>query len=151
NATTSGNVTVASETGVIIDGNGAANNIIGNVVTLSGVAQSSRVAQLESSIRTADYSAIRSEAAAKLTNAQSLATATAIMDTQQKAALTAQNNKSAQLEEALDEKEEADEDAAVAYIAAKVAEGVSVALGITRDIAAIPSGAAQAIPFTGDG
>ena len=32
-----GNVTVASETGIIIDGNGAARNIIGAVVTLSGV------------------------------------------------------------------------------------------------------------------
>jgi|GEM_PF-5898647 len=146
-----GNVTVVSETGVILDGNGAANNINGNVVTLAGAASNSRVAQLETDIRIADYSAIRSEAAAKLTNAQSLATATAIMKIQKDNALQAKGEATDNLAEAEAEQQDADDAFNIAYITATVLDGVATALSIARDIAAIPAGAAQAIPFSGDG
>ena len=146
-----GNVTVASETGVILDGNGAAANIIGNVVTLSGAAMTARAAQLETSIRIADYSAIRSEAASKLTNAQSLSTATAIMSVQKDNALGARDDASAAQDQAQQESDSADTAALAAYITATALDGVATALGIARDIVAIPSGAAQAIPLTGDG
>lgn len=146
-----GDVTVVSETGVIIDGNGSATNIIGKVVTLSGALPSTRVAQLESSIRTADYSAMRSEAAAKLTNAQSLAAATAIMNVQQANALSAKNNATSVRDEASSDKDSKDTAALASYIVATALDGVATALGIARDVVAIPAGAAQAIPFTGDG
>jgi len=146
-----GNVTVVSEAGVIIDGNGAAKNIIGNVVTLSGALPGDRIAQLESSIRTADYSAIRSEAAAKLTSAQSFGAATVIMDAQQKSALSAKDDAASKESEAESESESADAEALTAYIVATTLDGVATGLGIARDIVAIPAGAAQAIPLTGDG
>lgn len=146
-----GNVTVASETGVIIDGNGAATNIRGNVVTLSGALPTARQAELETSIRIADYSAIRSEAASKLTSAQSLSSATAIMNVQQQNALTASENASSAKDEAESESESKDAAALAAYIVATTLDGVATGLGIARDIVAIPAGAAQAIPLTGDG
>ncbi len=146
-----GNVSVVSETGVIIDGHGAATNIIGKVVTLSGALPGTRESQLEASIRTADYSALRSEAAAELISAQSFATATAIMNVQQLNALSAKGDATSAESEADQEAATADAAALAAYITATVLDGVATALGIVRDIVAIPSGAAQAIPLTGDG
>ena len=151
NAGSTGNVTVVSETGVLLDGNGAATNVIGNLVTLAGSLPSLRTAELESTIRIADYSAIRSEAAAKLTNAQSLAAATAIMNVQQQNALSAKQGADSAMAEAEADQESKDTAALASYIVATALDGVATALGIARDIVAIPAGAAQAIPFTGDG
>jgi hypothetical protein len=146
-----GDVTVASETGVIIDGNGALPNIIGNTVTLSGASSNARTAQLETSIRIADYSAIRSEAAAKLTNAQSLSTATVIMNVQKNNALDDKGDALAGQSEAELAKNRADADQEAAYALQKVLEATSIALGLVRNAVEVGAGFAQAIPFSGDG
>ncbi len=146
-----GDVTVISQTGVIIDGNGAATNIKGKVVTLSGALPSARVAALETSIRIADYSATRSEAAAKLTTAQSLSTATAIMDIQQQNALEAKEEADSAKGEAEQTSDSAASAADTAATTKTTLDGISAGLTIAADVAEVVAAVAQAIPLSGDG
>ena len=146
-----GDVSVISQTGVIIDGNGTATNIRAKIVTLSGVGQTARQAELETTIRIADYSAIRSEAAAKLTSAQSFFTAAAIMDIQQQNALDAKGQASSAKSEAEQLSNQAASAADSAATLVTTLNGVAVGLTIAADVAQVVAAVAQAIPLSGDG
>ena len=149
-AGTSGNVTVASAGGVILDGNGSAQNIKGNRVSLTASTPSKRSAELTRDTAISEYSARDAEAAAKLLQLNIL-----IQQLKDYEALVT----SATLQNSLAELTQRLADAAANAQSAKVdqmsgvADGLNTALNaatVVRNAAAVIAGAAQAVPFSGD-
>ncbi|MFC3608577.1 two-partner secretion domain-containing protein [Stutzerimonas tarimensis] len=146
-----GNVSVLSRNGVIIDGNGSRENIRGNIVTLEASTPTRRDAELSRDTAIADFSAKGAEANAKQFDLGILI--------QQ---LQAYEN---QLSNALSQKQQAalsewiiqrDTDSLESRVntAQNVVDGLNTALkalSLVRNAAEFVSGAAQAIPFSGDG
>lgn len=149
-AGTAGNVTVASAGGVILDGNGTAQNIRGNTVSLTASTPSEYTAELSRDTAIAEYSARDAEAAAKLLQLniliqqlkdyEALVTSATVQNSlaelTQRLAEIAANNQSNKVDGMSD-----------------VADDLNTALNaatVVRNAAAVIAGAAQAIPFSGD-
>ncbi|MHA6195941.1 two-partner secretion domain-containing protein [Pseudomonas wadenswilerensis] len=149
-AGTTGNVTVASAGGVILDGNGTAQNIRGNNVSLTASTPSKYTAELTRDTAIAEYSARDAEAAAKLLQLNIL-----IQQLKDYEALVT----SATLQNSLAELTQRLSEAAANAQQSKV-DGMSAtadtlntvlnAATVVRNAAAVIAGAAQAVPFSGD-
>ena len=75
-----GNVTVQSLNGVILDGNGAALNVIAGTATLSGAGRTARENELDEEFKVAAAAAAGAQAAAEQTAADALGDGKAIID-----------------------------------------------------------------------
>ena len=146
-----GDVTVASRHGVILDGNGAATNIIGNTVTLQAEVPTEREAALETMFKIADAAAAVSSANDQALTALTLNTATGIMEVQKDNSEEALDKAEADAAAAAAEAEAKGAAADAAEITAETLDGVAQALDTAAAIAEVPAGAAQAIPLSGDG
>ena len=150
NSSTAGNVTVASAGGVILDGNGSAQNIRGNNVSLTANTPSEHDAELTRDTAIAEYSARDAEAAAKLLQLNIL-----IQELKNYEALVsdaAVQNSMADLYQRVAELNANDQAARVDSMSGFY-DGLNTALSVAtvvRNAAAVIAGAAQAIPFSGD-
>lgn len=149
-AGSTGDVTVASAAGVIIDGNGTAQNIRGNNVSLTANTPSEHTAELTRDTAIAEYSARDAEAAAKLLQLNIL-----IQQLKDYEALVT----SATVQNSLAELTQRLADIAATAQSNKVdsmsstADALNTALNaatVVRNAAAVIAGAAQAVPFSGD-
>ena len=125
-----GNVTVQSDTGIIVDGNGSDVNVIAGSTTLSGNAPTAREAELVEEFKIAEAAAASAEAEAKLTSADSFGSGSAIVS-------AAEDNAKAALEAAeqaaiIAANETAAAESVVIGLEAtsKVLDAVSLALGL---------------------
>ncbi|MDD4890118.1 MAG: LEPR-XLL domain-containing protein, partial [Phycisphaerae bacterium] len=146
-----GDVAVTSTSGVIVDGNGPAVNIIADTATLTATTPTARHAELTTIRAIADASALRSEAAAKQTSADSFSSAATISAAAKAAAgetLATAENDVTEKQSAKDDADAAVEPVADAVLALTI---VSEALDIANTIAGTVAAVAQAVPFTGDG
>ncbi|WP_084312743.1 two-partner secretion domain-containing protein, partial [Pseudomonas jinjuensis] len=150
NAGTAGDVWVGSLHGIIIDGNGSAQNIRGDHVTLQASTPSLRDAELNRDTAISEYSAKVAEAAAKLLQLEIL---------QQQLKSYQQMVSQAELQQSLaasierltalqQRAAQASVDSASAYV--DILNTALNAATVVRNAAAIVAGAAQAIPFSGD-
>ncbi|EWC39245.1 filamentous hemagglutinin N-terminal domain-containing protein, partial [Stutzerimonas stutzeri] len=150
NAGTAGDVTVASAGGVILDGNGTAQNIRGNKVSLTASTPSEHDAELTRDTAIAEYSARDAEAAAKLLQLNILIQQ--LKDYEALVTSAALQNSLAELSQRLAEIAANNQSSKVDSMSA-VADGLNTALNaatVVRNAAAVIAGAAQAIPFSGD-
>ncbi|CAG8865738.1 hypothetical protein PS627_01657 [Pseudomonas fluorescens] len=145
-----GDVSVLSKNGIIIDGNGSRENIIGDRVTLQASTPSFRDAELSRDTAIADYAAKVAEANAKLFDLQILIQQLKSYETQVQSAavqkqIAATNEWLTQL---MVDAQQARVDSAEAVV-----NGLNTALKaatLIRNAAAFIAGAAQAVPFSGD-
>ena len=145
-----GDVSVLSRNGIILDGNGSRENIIGNHVVLQASTPSFRDAELSRDTAIADYAAKVAEANAKLFDLQVLIQQLKSYETQvQSAALQKQIAASTEwLTQVMVDAQQARVDSAEAVL-----NGLNTALKaatLIRNAAAFIAGAAQAVPFSGD-
>jgi len=146
-----GDVTVASAHGSVLDGNGAANNIIARNFSLSGITPSARALQIHTITAIAQAQARASEMAAKLTTLDTNIAANGILTTSvitqtsvafaaitAKAIATAVRDQQASITASLSGKID-------------VLQGVVTGLGAAVAIADAVAAVADAIPFSGDG
>ncbi|NCO96447.1 MAG: hypothetical protein GW880_34525, partial [Armatimonadetes bacterium] len=136
---------------MILDGNGAATNIIGNTVTLQAEVPTEREAALETMFKIADAAAAVSSANDQALTALTLNTATGIMEVQKDNSEEALDKAEADAAAAAAEAEAKGAAADAAEITAETLDGVAQALDTAAAIAEVPAGAAQAIPLSGDG
>ncbi|MDR0278797.1 MAG: filamentous hemagglutinin N-terminal domain-containing protein [Paucimonas sp.] len=149
-AGTTGNVTVASAGGVILDGNGTAQNIRGNNVSLTASTPSKYTAELTRDTAIAEYSARDAEAAAKLLQLNILIQQ--LKDYEALVTSATLQNSLAELSQRLAEIAANNQSAKVDSMSAK-ADALNTALNaatVVRNAAAVIAGAAQAVPFSGD-
>lgn len=149
-AGSTGNVTVASAGGVILDGNGSAQNIRGNRVSLTASTPSEHTAELTRDTAIAEYSARDAEAAAKLLQLNILIQQ--LKDYEALVNSAALQNSLAELTQRLSEIN-ANAQAAKVDSMSATADALNTALNaatVVRNAAAVIAGAAQAIPFSGD-
>ncbi|MCU1721506.1 filamentous hemagglutinin N-terminal domain-containing protein [Pseudomonas sp. 5P_5.1_Bac1] len=149
-AGTTGNVTVASAGGVILDGNGTAQNIRGNNVSLTASTPSKYTAELTRDTAIAEYSARDAEAAAKLLQLNILIQQ--LKDYEALVTSATVQNSLAELTQRLADISATAQSNKVDSMS-KVADGLNTALNaasVVRNAAAVIAGAAQAIPFSGD-
>jgi len=145
-----GDVTVRSLTGIIIDGNGPALNVIAGTTTLSGAGPTDRAAELDETFRIAEAAAAAAEAAAKQTAAEALGTGQAILDAEvalETAAVATAAADAVVKTAAYNAKQKLVNDLAIAATAADVASLVATTAATA---ALIIAGPAQAIPLIGD-
>ena len=149
-AGTTGNVTVASQEGMIIDGNGLAENIRGNHVRLTATTASRRDQEIARDTAIAEYSSKVAEAAAKLLQLETLQSELKSYEAQVVDATVARQL--AATNEYLTRLQVRAAAASVEEAAAWV-DVLNTALNaatLVRNAAAVIAGAAQAIPFSGD-
>ncbi|WP_081430307.1 beta strand repeat-containing protein [Pseudomonas putida] len=149
-AGSTGNVTVASAGGVILDGNGTAQNIRGNNVSLTASTPSEHTAELTRDTAIAEYSARDAEAAAKLLQLNILIQQ--LKDYEALVTSATLQNSLAELTQRLSEINANAQAAKVDSMSAK-ADALNTALNaatVVRNAAAVIAGAAQAVPFSGD-
>ena len=149
-AGTTGDVTVASAGGVILDGNGTAQNIRGNNVSLTASTPSKYTAELTRDTAIAEYSARDAEAAAKLLQLNILIQQ--LKDYEALVTSATVQNSLAELTQRLADISATAQSNKVDSMS-KVADGLNTALNaasVVRNAAAVIAGAAQAIPFSGD-
>lgn len=145
-----GDVTVASAAGVILDGNGTAQNIRGNNVSLTANTPSEHTAELTRDTAIAEYSARDAEAAAKLLQLNILIQQ--LKDYEALVTSATVQNSLAELTQRLAEIS-ANAQAAKVDSMSATADALNTALNaatVVRNAAAVIAGAAQAIPFSGD-
>ena len=149
-AGTTGDVTVASAAGVILDGNGTAQNIRGNNVSLTANTPSEHTAELTRDTAIAEYSARDAEAAAKLLQLNILIQQ--LKDYEALVTSATVQNSLAELTQRLAEIS-ANAQAAKVDSMSSTADALNTALNaatVVRNAAAVIAGAAQAVPFSGD-
>lgn len=149
-AGTTGNVTVASAGGVILDGNGTAQNIRGNNVSLTASTPSKYTAELTRDTAIAEYSARDAEAAAKLLQLNILIQQ--LKDYEALVVSATVQNTLAELTQRLSEIS-ANAQASKVDGMSRTADILNTTLNaatVVRNAAAVIAGAAQAIPFSGD-
>ncbi|MFM7070247.1 MAG: beta strand repeat-containing protein [Planctomycetota bacterium] len=145
-----GDVTVKSETSIIIDGNGPALNIIAGSTTLSGAGRTDRVAEIDETFRIAEAAANGAEAAALQVAADALGSGQAILDAEvatQTGVVAAAEIDAATKNAAYVEQQDLVNDLSISATAANTAAALA---GAASAIAIVIGGAAQAIPLTGD-
>jgi len=145
------NVNVVSRSGIILDGNGTAVNIIAGSATLSGNTPSARQAELRTIQAIADASATRSEAASTQASADAFSAGAAVTAAAQvvsEQVLIAAQNDVAAKQAAKDAADAAVEPVADAVLALTI---VSQTLDVANTVAGTIAAVAQAVPFTGDG
>lgn len=145
-----GNVTVASAGGVILDGNGTAQNIRGNNVSLTASTPSKYTAELTRDTAIAEYSARDAEAAAKLLQLNILIQQ--LKDYEALVTSATLQNSLAELTQRLSEAAANAQQSKVDGMSA-TADALNTALNaatVVRNAAAVIAGAAQAVPFSGD-
>jgi hypothetical protein len=145
-----GDVTVRSLTGIIIDGNGPALNVIAGTTTLSGAGPTDREAELDETFRIAEAAANGAESAAEQTAADALGSGQAILDAEvatQTANVDVLQAASDQLDIQYYAQQALVDNLSIAAAAANTAAAVA---GAASAIAIVIGGAAQAIPLTGD-
>jgi filamentous hemagglutinin family protein len=146
----SGDVSVLSSNGIILDGNGSRENIIGNHVTLQASTPSLRDAELSRDTAIADYAAKVAEANAKLFDLQVLIQQLKSYETQVQSATVQKQIAAANewLTQVMVDAQQAKVDSAESVL-----NGLNTALKaatLIRNAAAFIAGAAQAVPFSGD-
>ena len=149
-AGSTGDVTVASAGGVILDGNGTAQNIRGNHVSLTASTPSEHTAELTRDTAIAEYSARDAEAAAKLLQLNILIQQ--LKDYEALVTSATLQNSLAELTQRLSEINANAQSAKVDSMSA-TADALNTALNaatVVRNAAAVIAGAAQAVPFSGD-
>ncbi len=150
NASVAGDVTVASAGGIILDGNGSAQNIRGNHVSLTANTPSEHDAELTRDTAIAEYSARDAEAAAKLLQLNILIQQ--LKDYEALVTSATLQNSLAELTQRLAEIA-ANQQSSKVDTMSGIADGLNTALNaatVVRNAAAVIAGAAQAIPFSGD-
>lgn len=150
NASVAGDVTVASAGGIILDGNGSAQNIRGNHVSLTASTPSEHDAELTRDTAIAEYSARDAEAAAKLLQLNILIQQ--LKDYEALVTSATLQNSLAELTQRLAEIA-ANQQSSKVDTMSGIADGLNTALNaatVVRNAAAVIAGAAQAIPFSGD-
>lgn len=145
-----GDVAVLSRNGIILDGNGSQENIVGDTVTLLASTPSFRDAELSRDTAIADYAAKVAEANAKLFDLQVL-----IQQLQSYEAQVVSATTQKQLAASIEWLTQLQVNAQQARVdqAQDVVNGLNTALQVAtviRNAAAFVAGAAQAIPFSGD-
>ena len=145
-----GDVSVLSRNGIILDGNGSRENIVGNRVTLQASTPSFRDAELSRDTAIADYAAKVAEANAKLFDLQVLIQQLKSYETQvQSAAVQKQLAATSEwLTQVLVDAQQARVDSAESVL--NGLNTVLKAATVVRNAAAFIAGAAQAVPFSGD-
>ncbi|GAA4325390.1 ESPR-type extended signal peptide-containing protein [Pigmentiphaga soli] len=149
-ATSNGDVSIIAHNGVLLDGNGSLENIIGNDVEISVHTPTLRDAQLTEETAIAEYSAKQAELNAKIAQLEE-----AIQQLESYQRLVA-DAAARQAQAARDEKStarEVDNLSALVDAAQSVLDGLNTALSaatVVRNAAAVVAGAAQAVPFSGD-
>ncbi len=149
-AGSTGNVTVASAGGVILDGNGTAQNIRGNTVSLTASTPSKYTAELTRDTAIAEYSARDAEAAAKLLQLNILIQQ--LKDYEALVTSATLQNSLAELTQRLSEAAANAQSTKVDVMSA-TADSLNTILNaatVVRNAAAVIAGAAQAVPFSGD-
>ncbi|HPI78660.1 MAG TPA: hypothetical protein PLK80_18155, partial [bacterium] len=146
-----GDVTVESRNGIILDGNGPDINVKGNVVWLIGKVPTEREEELHTMTTIADASAAASEMETKslikdMTEATADAYA-ATADTKEIYLEQVQGDLETDTEDYEDKQSYADD----LQLASDITSTVSFAAGLAADIAESAAAPAQAIPLVGDG
>lgn len=146
-----GDVILQSLAGIIIDGNGTTLNVIAGTTTLSGAAPTAREAELDETFKIAEAAAASGEADAKLTSAEAFHSGSEIVaaaKTQADAAVIAATGEVSSKQNDFDPLDTASSNLALSI---EISRGVTVGTSTAKSIAAAVSGAAQAVPVTGDG
>lgn len=145
-----GDVTVQSRAGIIVDGNGPAINVIAGTTTLSGDAPTAREAELDETFRIAEAAAFTAEAAAEQISADALGNGQAIIDAE--VATGTITVAQLQIEADLLDIEYYAKQTLVnnLSIAAAAADVASLAATTAATAALVIAGPAQAIPLIGD-
>jgi hypothetical protein len=146
-----GDVTLQSNTGLILDGNGADVNVIGGSLTIGGATPSADALLLGMVQAIADASAAASEEASKDTlfqtwQAGQTITGISVSNTIAEAARLTSEASTANA--AVDSQADIVDPLSISKT---VADGVALGLGIAADVADGVASGAQAIPLTGDG
>ena len=146
-----GNVTVQSRSGLIVDGNGEELNVIAHDAVISGVTPSLRSAELDEITKVADAAGKRGEAAAKQSSYDSFFAASVIST----AAENSANDTRDDAQIAFDTATAASEAQALVVRALEIDNlilgGVELALDVTGTLVGLAAATANAVPFTGDG
>ncbi len=146
-----GDVTVRSQNGIILDGNGAATNIIADTVTLIGYTPEDKDAEIAREKAIAEYYAKISEAASKETIMETYEASNTIHENLKNSAQVWENAADADYNS---KKSTHDSEKATwedMYEDLKDYQGLIKALVIAKNVAEGVMGGAQAVPFSGDG
>jgi hypothetical protein len=146
-----GDVTVQSRAGIILDGNGPSLNVVAGTTTLSGAAPTAREAELDETFRIAEAAAASAEAAAKQTSAEAFGNGSAIVDAAQQEAAAAVVTTTQASQEADDAITAQQNVVHALEHHLHLVEAISLALDIVQTVAESFAAPAQAVPVTGDG
>ncbi len=146
-----GDVSVLSTAGVIVDGNGAANNIIARNLELRGTTPTARQAELHTTNSIADAHAHDSEADAKKSLLESNEASAVVLEQAEQTQIVMRDAKQVEVDEIT-----AEVDALAARVAPleksiEVMERSVQAMTVAADVLNLAGSIAQAIPQTGDG
>ena len=146
-----GDVSIISRNGVIVDGNGASVNVIGTNVTIGGTMQTAEDADVLMIQSVSEAAALESERDTKeliMDMANSTAAAYDSLVSTKQTALDIATLDVANKQTIYDNLQSAADDA---QLAADIASSISTGLGAAATAADLVAGGAQAVPLTGDG
>lgn len=147
----SGDVTVQSLSGIILDGNGATINVIAGTTTLVGAAPTAREAELHEEFKIAEAAAANAEAAAKETSAEAFGSGSEIVAAATVQAQAAVNSAVTMVATRQAIYDPLNQTASDLEIAIEVSSGIAFGLDIAATAAETAASVAQVIPLTGDG
>lgn len=150
-AGTTGNVTVQSRGGLVVDGNGTELNVIAHNAIVSGVTPTLRQAELDEITKIADAAGTRGEAAAKQSSYDSFYAASVITTQAEEEALQTRDDAQIADDAANAAADAQDKVVFDLNISNQVLGGVVLALDIVGTIVGTVAAVAQAVPFAGDG
>ena len=148
---TGGLVTVASRNGMIIDGNGTADNIIAGSASLSALTPSEYNAKIHTDQSISDASTAESKANTDTNTYNSTKANAGTYSTKLTDANTAKDEATTDVASKQSAFDSSDETASEAELAAQILSDIAAALGIVADTAELVSSSAQIIPLVGDG
>lgn len=145
-----GDVRIVSARGELLDGNGAALNVIGNNVVLGGRVPTDREAELHTINSLADSHAQQSEEDALFAVREADEAVDIILEDAEQSAITTRETLEQDLEDKTAEVEAQEEVVAPLAITSQVLTNLGFALDTTATTLELAAGVAQALPLSGD-
>lgn len=145
-----GDVTVQSAAGIIVDGNGAAVNVIAGTATLSGEAPTARQAELDEEFQIANAAAFAAQAAAEQTTADAFQSQLAIVDVNVQTLRDTVAYDKTVADAASDAYSQASDTLNGLNITVATSNTIVSAASLTASAALLIMGPAQAVPVVGD-
>ena len=146
-----GDVSVLSNTGVILDGNGALGNIIARNLSLRGRLPTAREAELHTTHSIADAHAHDTEAATKKTLHETTDATAVVLEQAEQTQIEMRDAKQVELDDITVEVDELAARVAPLATTIEVMERTVQGMTVVADVLNLVGSIAQAVPLTGDG